>query len=69
MDNPYQEAQARGRVVGQRSDRDFRVIDRISHKYAGKPFPMRDKPAERVVLVIAVDRAWYVALPFIHAPA
>jgi hypothetical protein len=45
------------------------VIDRISHKYTGEPFPMRDKPAERVVLVIAVDRARYVALPFIHAPA
>jgi PPOX class probable F420-dependent enzyme len=69
MDNPYREAQLRGRVVEQRSDRDFRVLDRISHKYTAKPFPMRDKPAERVVLVIAVDRARYVALPFIHAPA
>jgi hypothetical protein len=30
------------------------VIDRVSHKYTGKPFPFRGKPAERVVLVIAV---------------
>lgn len=69
MDNPYKEAQLRGRVVEQRSDRDFAVIDRISRKYTGKPFPFRDKPAERIVLVIAVERARYLALPFVHAPA
>jgi PPOX class probable F420-dependent enzyme len=68
MDNPYKEAQFRGRVVEHRSDSDFKVIDRISHKYTGKPFPFRDKPAERLVLVIAVERARYLALPFVHAP-
>jgi hypothetical protein len=35
----------------------------------GQPFPWRDKPAERLALVIAVDRARYVKLPFVHAPA
>jgi PPOX class probable F420-dependent enzyme len=69
MDNPYEEAQLRGRVVEQRPDPDFTVIDRVSHKYTGKPFPWRDKPAERLVLVIAVERERYAALPFVHAPA
>src|SRR4029453_1079730 len=69
MDNPYREAQIRGRVVERRPDADFRIMDRISHKYTGKPFPFRDKPAQRVVLVIAVERARYTALPFVHAPA
>jgi PPOX class probable F420-dependent enzyme len=69
MDNPYREAQIRGRVVERRPDTDFRIMDRISHKYTGKPFPFRDKPAQRVVLVIVVERARYTALPFVHAPA
>jgi PPOX class probable F420-dependent enzyme len=64
MDNPYKEAQLRGRVVEQRPDSDFTVIDRISRKYTGKPFPFREKPAERLVLVIAVERARYLILPF-----
>jgi PPOX class probable F420-dependent enzyme len=69
MDNPYREAQLRGRVVDRRPDPDFRTMDRISRKYTGKPFPFRDNPAQRVVLVIAVERARYAALPFVHAPA
>jgi PPOX class probable F420-dependent enzyme len=69
MDNPYREAQIRGRVVERRPDADFRIMDRISHKYTGKPFPFRDQPAQRVVLVIAVERARFAALPFVHAPA
>ena len=68
MDNPYKEAQLRGRVIEQRTDADFAVIDRLSGKYTGKPFPFRGNSAERVVLVIAVDRARYLALPFVHAP-
>jgi PPOX class probable F420-dependent enzyme len=69
MDNPYREAQLRGRVVERRPDPEFRTMDRISRKYTGKPFPFRDNPAQRVVLVIAVERARYAALPFVHAPA
>ena len=45
------------------------MIDRISRKYTGKPFPFREKPAERLVLVIAVERARYLVLPFVHAPS
>jgi PPOX class probable F420-dependent enzyme len=69
VDNPYQETQLRGRVVERRPDPDFTVTDRVARKYTGKPFPWRDKPAERRVLVITVERARYVALPFVHAPA
>jgi len=69
MDNPYREAQIRGRVAERRPDPDFRTMDRISHKYTGKPFPFRDNPAQRVVLVIEIERARYAVLPFVHAPA
>jgi PPOX class probable F420-dependent enzyme len=44
MDNPYEEAQLRGRVVEQRPDPDCAVIDRVSRKYTGQPFPWRDQP-------------------------
>jgi PPOX class probable F420-dependent enzyme len=69
MDNPYREAQLRGRVVERRPDSEFKTMDRISHKYTGKPFPFRDNPSQRVVLVIAVERLRFAALPFVHAPA
>jgi len=69
MDNPYREAQLRGRIVEQRPDPDLTAINRVSRKYTGKPFPFRDKPAERVVLVIGIERARYLILPFVHAPA
>lgn len=68
MDNPYREAQIRGRVVERRPDPRLEVMDRISHKYTGKPFPMRANPDQRVVLVIEVERVRYVVLPFTHAP-
>src|ERR687892_1403919 len=66
MDNPYKEAQLRGRIIEQRADRDFATIDRVSRKYTGKLFPFRDNPAERLVLVIAVESARYLVLPFVH---
>jgi len=67
MDNPYREAQIRGRVVERRPDADFRIMDRISHKYTGKPFPWRN-PESSVTLVVEIDRAKFVKLPFTHAP-
>src|SRR6266436_3340547 len=39
--DPYQEVQLRGRVVDRRPDPNLRIIDPISHKYTGKPFPFR----------------------------
>jgi hypothetical protein len=69
VDNPYEEAQLRGRVVERRLDPDFTMVDRVSRKYTGQPFPWRDQPAEHLVLVIAVERERYTTLPFVHAPA
>jgi PPOX class probable F420-dependent enzyme len=65
--NPYEEAQLRGRVVERRPDPDLRIMDPVSHKYTGRPFPMRD-PQGRVALVIEVDKARYAKLPFEHTP-
>ena len=65
--DPYREAQLRGRVVERRPDPTFTIKDVTSHKYTGKPFPWRN-PEGRVVLVIEVDKARYVKLPFEHTP-
>jgi len=67
MDDPYTEAQLRGRVVERRPDGEFVVMDAISHKYTGQPFPLRN-PEGRIALVIEVDRARYAKLPFQHTP-
>ena len=68
QDNPYVEAQIRGRVVERRPDPALAVKDRISRKYTGKDFPWRDDPAQEVILVIEADRASHKALPFKHTP-
>jgi PPOX class probable F420-dependent enzyme len=65
--NPYEEAQLRGRVVERRPDPDLRIMDPVSHKYTGKPFPLRN-PQGRVALVIEIERARYAKLPFEHTP-
>ena len=65
--DPYAEIQVRGHVVERRPDPDCKVIDAISMKYTGKPFPWRE-PAGRVALFIEVDKARYTKLPFEHAP-
>ena len=65
--DPYAEAQLRGRVVERRPDPDLRLMDPVSRKYTGKPFPMRN-PEGRVALVIEVDKARYAKLPFEHTP-
>jgi len=65
--NPYEEVQIRGRVVERRPDPDLKTMDPISHKYTGKPFPMRN-PDGRVALIIEVEKARYTKLPFQHTP-
>jgi len=65
--NPYEEVQIRGRVVERRPDPDLKVMDPISHKYTGKPFPLRDYEG-RVALIIEIDKAKYTKLPFEHTP-
>jgi len=65
--DPYMEVQLRGRVVERRPDPELKVMDPISQKYIGKPFPMRSYEG-RVALVIEVDKARYLKLPFEHTP-
>jgi hypothetical protein len=40
------------------------VIDRLSHKYTGAPFPMRSG----VVFLVDVERTWGMTLPFQAPP-
>ena len=67
FDDPYREAQLRGRVVERRPDPDLRIMDPISNKYTAHPFPFR-KPEGRVALVIEVETVRYTQLPFTHTP-
>ncbi len=68
VQDPYIEAQLRGRVVERRPDPDLALMDPISHKYTGKPFPFRN-PEGRVALVIEIQKARYAKLPFEHTPS
>lgn len=67
FDNPYEEVQLRGRVIERRPDPDLKIMDPISHKYTGKPFPMRS-PEGRVALIVEVEKERYTKLPFQHTP-
>ncbi len=67
FDNPYEEVQIRGRVIERRPDPELKTMDSISHKYTGKPFPMRS-PEGRVALIIEVDKERYTKLRFEHTP-
>ncbi len=66
-EDPYWEAQIRGRVVEWRPDETFVGMDAIAHKYTGAEFPWRN-PEGRVVLVIEADTIRHVRLPFEHTP-
>jgi PPOX class probable F420-dependent enzyme len=65
--NPYSEVQIRGRVTERRPDPDLKLMDPISMKYTGKPFPFRD-PNGQVGLFIEVEKDRYTKLPFEHTP-
>ena len=67
MDDPYSEAQLRGRVVERRRDSDFKYIDAVSRKYVGKAWPYREEVP--VALVIEIDKVHYSKQPFEHTPA
>jgi PPOX class probable F420-dependent enzyme len=68
FDDPYNEAQLRGRVVEHRPDPDLKAADLVSRKYTGKPFPMRS-PEGRVALIIEIDKARHLKIPFKHEPS
>jgi len=65
--NPYSEVQIRGRVIERRPDPELKILDPISVKYTGKPFPFRT-PEGRVALMIEVEKERYTKLPFEHTP-
>ena len=61
--NPYRSAWIRGRIVERfTGDRANAIVDRISMRYTGQPFPMRD----RLVLLIEPERCGTMTLPFDH---
>jgi PPOX class probable F420-dependent enzyme len=65
LENPYLSAWLRGSVAETLAgDEALEVIDRISHKYTGEPFPMRSG----VVFLVEIERSAYVSLPFAHTP-
>ncbi|MQA05458.1 MAG: TIGR03618 family F420-dependent PPOX class oxidoreductase [Streptosporangiales bacterium] len=54
-EQPFVMAHLRGRVVRQLDgDEAFEVIDRISHKYIGAPYPLR---SDRVVYLVEPEHA------------
>jgi PPOX class probable F420-dependent enzyme len=55
-DRPNVMAHVRGRVV-ERLDGDagWEIIDRLSHRYIGQPYPLR---TDRAAFVVEPDRAW-----------
>ena len=53
---PFAMAQVRGRVVERvEGEAAWTVIDRISHKYTGQPYPLR---TDRVVFLVEPEHAW-----------
>jgi PPOX class probable F420-dependent enzyme len=64
-ENPYRGAHLRGRVARTiEGDEALAIIDRLSEKYTGAPFPMRSG----TVYVIECERAGFRELPFVHRP-
>ena len=63
--NPYRTARIRGRVDSTLSgDEALEVIDRLSVRYTGEPFPMRSG----VVYLIEPLRVGFMELPFADRP-
>lgn len=65
-DNPYRSGQLRGHLDGTLTgDEADTLVDEISVKFTGVPFPMRGN----TVYLIAVDSSRLTELPFEDAPA
>jgi len=45
----------------------LKSTDLVSRKYTGKPFSMRS-PEGRVALIIEIDKARHLKIPFKHEP-
>jgi PPOX class probable F420-dependent enzyme len=58
-ENPHTMARIRGRVTERlEGDAAWMIIDRLSHKYIGQPYPLR---TDRVVFLVQAERAWGIA--------
>ena len=58
-EHPHSMAQVLGRVSERiEDDRAWAIIDRISYKYIGRPYPLR---TDRVVYLVEPEHAWGVA--------
>lgn len=67
LEDPYRQAQLRGRVVERRHDTDFKDTDAVSKKYVGKLYPYRTEVP--ITLVIEIEKARYKKEPFEHERA
>jgi PPOX class probable F420-dependent enzyme len=55
-DEPNSMALVRGHIVEVLDgDKAWTIIDRMSHKYLGQPYPLR---TDRVLFLVEVDHAW-----------
>jgi PPOX class probable F420-dependent enzyme len=66
IENPYEQLLVRGTVIEVRDDNDLTVLDALSERYIGAPFPRR-RWSTRVVLVVAPTLARYY-LSSLHDP-
>ena len=63
--NPYQMARcAAAWSTTSRASEALEIIDRLAHRYTGRPFPMRSG----VVYVIEPEKVFAMDLPFEHTP-
>src|SRR3954462_8541914 len=64
-ERPYRTARVRGRVVDTlEGEAALQVIDRLSNRYTGQPFPMRSG----TVYLVEPDRVGFMELPFADKP-
>lgn len=66
--NPYEQLLIRGRVVEARDDNDMTIMDALSQKYLGGPFPRR-RWSSRVAYFIEAHVARYYLSPLKHTPS
>ena len=65
-EQPYKMAQIRGRVVETLGGEEaLAIMDRMSLRYTGKPFPFR----AGIALLVEPEKVFETELPFEHAPA
>jgi PPOX class probable F420-dependent enzyme len=66
-ENPYEQVLIRGRVVEARDDNDLAILDAMSGRYLGTPFPRR-KWSTRVAYFVEPTAARYYKSPLRHTP-